>query len=77
MRWARITNGRHGHRVHYHGRVYPLSAFSGPCAWALFGGREVYVTGYHADGRGAYALLLHPSDPHLAKVVPRSELVPL
>lgn len=77
MRWQRITNGRHGEGLTYRGRKYPLSAFEGPGNWALYRGAEVLVSGYYADGRGAYALLMHPADPHRGKVVPREELTPL
>lgn len=77
MRWARITNGRSGLHIAHHGRKYPLSAFTGRGGWAMYRGTELYVSGYLSDGHGTYALLLHPSDPHLGKVVPRSELIPL
>lgn len=77
MRWQRVTNGRHGLVLVYRGRKYPLSAFEGPGNWALHRGAEVLVSGYCSDSRGAYALLMHPSDPHLGKVVPRGDLTPL
>lgn len=77
MKWARITNGGHGKELIHRGRKYPLSAFEGPGNWALYRGAEVLISGYHADGRGTYALLIHPADPHRGKVVPRGELTPL
>ena len=74
MKWQRVTNGRHGEGLTYQGRKYPLSAFEGPGNWALYRGAEVFVSGYYADDRGTYALLMHPADPRRVKVVPRGDL---
>lgn len=76
MKWQHIIGSKHGSSLRYRGRKYPLSRFEGG-GWAVYRGAEVYVTGYHADDRGAYALLMHPDNPYLGRVVSRSELVPL
>lgn len=77
MKWQYVTNGRYGEGLTYRGRKYPLSVFEGPSKWALYRGAEVLVSGYHADSRGTYALLMHPADPDRGKVVPRGDLTPL
>lgn len=76
MRWQHTTDGRHGECLTYRGRKYPLSAFEGE-GWAIYRGMEVFVSGYHADDRGTYALLRHPDNPYYGKIVSREELTPL